>query len=115
MFMSAPTREQIANGVEAPILMEFYPNGIFERDQEYAVRSVGLRYIAWWESRYVLSRRCLSQAKSSDMILSLLHRKFTPANLPPVMGLRKSQNVYLTVDVPSVIQEIRVEAKRLYV
>ena len=114
--MSAPTREQIANGVEAPILMEFYPNGIFERDQEYAVRSVGLRYIAWWESRYVLpSLHRRSWTRLADTTYPLLHRKFTPANLPPVMGLRNTQNVYLTVDVPSVIAEIRVEAKRLYV
>ena len=41
-------------------------------------------------------------------------RKFTTANLPPVMGLREGQNIYLGVDVPAVLQDIREEAKRLW-
>ena len=49
--MPALTMEQELAGEEAPVLMEFFPSGTFVRDQEYAVRSVGLRYIAWWESR----------------------------------------------------------------
>ena len=49
--MAAPSAEQLANGVEPPILMEFFPAGTFIRDQEYAVRSVGLRYAAWWDAR----------------------------------------------------------------
>lgn len=40
-----------------PVLMEFFPAGMFRRDQEYAVRSLGMRYVAWWNDRYVL-RRC---------------------------------------------------------
>ncbi len=36
-----------------PVLMEFFPSGMFRRDQEYAVRSLGMRYIAWWNDRYV--------------------------------------------------------------
>ena len=53
IFMAAPTPEQAANGVEAPLLMEFFPSGTFVRDQEYAVRAVGLRYTAWWDTRCV--------------------------------------------------------------
>ncbi|KZT63320.1 hypothetical protein DAEQUDRAFT_815723 [Daedalea quercina L-15889] len=35
----------------APLLMEFFPPGTFVRDQEFAVRSLGMRYIAWWNER----------------------------------------------------------------
>ena len=51
VFMAAPTVEQELKGEVAPILMEFFPTGVFVRDQEFAVRSVGLRYLAWWDSR----------------------------------------------------------------
>ncbi|THH32788.1 hypothetical protein EUX98_g1422 [Antrodiella citrinella] len=36
---------------QPPLLMEFFPPGVFRRDQEYAARSVGLRYMAWWNGR----------------------------------------------------------------
>lgn len=39
----------------ASLLMEFYPPGTFLRDQEYAVRSLGMRYMAWWKDRCVTS------------------------------------------------------------
>jgi hypothetical protein len=32
-------------------LMEFFPSGFFTRDAETAVRSLGIRYIAWWNDR----------------------------------------------------------------
>lgn len=35
----------------APLLMEFFPPDTFMRDQEFAVRSLGMRYIAWWNNR----------------------------------------------------------------
>lgn len=51
--MSPPTAEETARGALAPILMEFFPEGTFVRDQEYAVREAGLRYAAWWDERCV--------------------------------------------------------------
>jgi hypothetical protein len=36
-------------------LMEFFPSGFFTRDAETAVRSLGIRYIAWWNDQYALS------------------------------------------------------------
>lgn len=35
----------------APVLIEFFPPGLFRRDQEYAVRSLGMKYVAWWNGR----------------------------------------------------------------
>ena len=35
----------------APMIMEFFPPGVFRRDQEFAARSVGIRYMAWWNGR----------------------------------------------------------------
>lgn len=40
----------------APLLMEFYPSGTFLKDREYAMRTLGMRYMAWWDSRYVSYR-----------------------------------------------------------
>ena len=36
----------------APLLMEFFPPGIFIPDQEFAVRSLGMHYVGWWNERY---------------------------------------------------------------
>lgn len=33
------------------ILMEFFPTGHFSRDQELPARSLGIRYVAWWNER----------------------------------------------------------------
>lgn len=35
-------------------LMEFFPPNIFMRDMEIPMRSIGIKYVAWWHSRYVL-------------------------------------------------------------
>lgn len=53
VFMAPPPPS--SQDVPAPILMEFFPTGTFVRDQEWAVRSVGLRYLAWWDAQYVSS------------------------------------------------------------
>lgn len=35
-------------------LMEFFPSGYFSRDQELPARSLGTRYVAWWnEQKFV--------------------------------------------------------------
>jgi len=33
-------------------LMEFFPSDVFIRDAETAIRSLGIRYIAWWNDQY---------------------------------------------------------------
>ena len=35
----------------APLLMEFFPPGVFVPDQEFAIRSLGMRYVGWWNER----------------------------------------------------------------
>lgn len=50
MFMAAPASVPPSNN-PAPLLMEFYPTGIFLKDREYAMRTLGMRYMAWWEDR----------------------------------------------------------------
>ncbi|KAF7789695.1 hypothetical protein EIP86_000641 [Pleurotus ostreatoroseus] len=97
VFMSPPPSARTPDSstsssptAAAPILMEFFPAGTFVRDQEYAARAAGLRYAAWWDDR-----------------------KFDPASLPPVMGVRAGQNPYLSVSVPAVLHDIRAEAQKL--
>lgn len=47
MFMPAPSTAPRSNN-PAPLLMEFYPTGTFLKDREYAMRTLGMRYVAWW-------------------------------------------------------------------
>ena len=47
IFMPAPSAS-LPSTNPAPLLMEFYPSGIFLKDREYAMRSLGMRYMAWW-------------------------------------------------------------------
>lgn len=47
----APSDSHPEHSQSAPLLMEFFPSGMFVRDQEYAVRAVGMRYMAWWNDR----------------------------------------------------------------
>lgn len=88
LFMPAPSTAG-ETGRPAPILMEFYPSGAFFKDREFAVRTLGMRYMAWWEAR-----------------------KFSGSSLPPVMHLRSGQNTWVTIDVPAILEEVRAEARR---
>ncbi|GJE94842.1 hypothetical protein PsYK624_110180 [Phanerochaete sordida] len=88
VFMPAP-RTAGEGARPAPLLMEFYPSGAYYKDREYAARTLGMRYMAWWDAR-----------------------KFSGGTLPPVMHLRAGQNTWTTVDVPAVLEEIRAEARR---
>ncbi|EKM58001.1 uncharacterized protein PHACADRAFT_251949 [Phanerochaete carnosa HHB-10118-sp] len=88
LFMHASGATSQA-GTPAPLLMEFYPSGTFLKDREFSARTLGMRYMAWWEAR-----------------------KFSGASLPPVMGLRNGQSQWVTVDASAVLQEIRAEARR---
>ncbi|KAK7686027.1 hypothetical protein QCA50_010838 [Cerrena zonata] len=107
VFMPAPlpvtqssSEESAAQELErsqnsAPLLIEFFPPGLFRRDQEYAVRSLGMKYIAWWNGR-----------------------KFAGNSLPPVMGLSNerlphTQGMEITLDTDAVVQTIREEALRI--
>ncbi|CAL1699413.1 unnamed protein product [Somion occarium] len=98
VFMPAPlpsSPSQEGHQSIAPVLMEFFPPGMFRRDQEYAVRSLGSRYIAWWNER-----------------------KFAGNSLPPVMGFSNERlphlnGVEISLDTDVVIQAIREEARRI--
>ncbi|PFH49927.1 hypothetical protein AMATHDRAFT_146494 [Amanita thiersii Skay4041] len=62
-------------------LVEIFPDDTFERDQELAARSIGLRYIAMWRDR-----------------------KFTSGDLPPIM--RPSNDQPVRVDAGAVVEAI---------
>ncbi|CCL99592.1 uncharacterized protein FIBRA_01610 [Fibroporia radiculosa] len=99
IFMALPGRSkggsaEVAeeNGqVPAPLLMEFFPPGTFMRDQEFAVRSLGMRYMAWWNDR-----------------------KFTGNSLPPVIRPDEAIAVEerFSISADAVIQSIREEIRR---
>ena len=91
----------------APLLMEFYPSGSFLKDRELAMRTLGMRYMAWWDSRYAFSA-----IMDEPAINPTSCRKFSGASLPPVMGLRAGQGTWVTIDVPLVLEEIKAEARR---
>ena len=50
LFMPAPSVTG-ETGTPAPLLMEFYPSGAFLKDREFGVRTLGMRYMAWWEEK----------------------------------------------------------------
>jgi len=72
----------------APLLMEFFPPDTFVRDQEFAVRSLGMRYIAWWNDR-----------------------KFAGNALPPV-SRAVGPNEWVPVSANAVVLAIRDEIAR---
>lgn len=37
----------------APLVMEFWPTSVYLRDREFSVRTLGMRYTAWWDEKYV--------------------------------------------------------------
>ncbi|KZT03789.1 uncharacterized protein LAESUDRAFT_659053 [Laetiporus sulphureus 93-53] len=80
--------EDEQNQAPVPLLMEFFPPGIFMPDQEFAVRSLGMRYMAWWNDR-----------------------KFTGNSLPPVIspGLDADPNQRLSISADAIVQAIRDE------
>ncbi|KAL6302988.1 hypothetical protein BKA93DRAFT_364114 [Sparassis latifolia] len=85
---SAPSSQEQAES--GPILMEFFPPGTFVRDQEFAARSLGLRYMAWWNDR-----------------------KFTGDSLPPVMLPDESSlNQRIPIEPNAVVQAVREELSR---
>ncbi|KAI9065293.1 hypothetical protein FKP32DRAFT_1590774 [Trametes sanguinea] len=77
----------------APLLMEFFPQGTFVRDQEYAVRELGIDYMAWWGER-----------------------KFTGSDMPDVSRSSSSsgggQDTRVPIDVDAVLRTVREEAPR---
>ncbi|PCH35351.1 hypothetical protein WOLCODRAFT_139864 [Wolfiporia cocos MD-104 SS10] len=72
----------------APLLMEFFAPGTFMRDREYAMRVLGMRYIAWWNER-----------------------KFTGSSLPPVIRPESTEE-YLSVDVDAILRTVREVVQR---
>lgn len=54
LFLPAPSSTHATT--PPPLLMEFYPSGTFLKDREFAMRTLGMRYMAWWTERYALSR-----------------------------------------------------------
>ena len=67
LFMPAPL-PGVETAVPAPLLMEFYPSGIFLKDREFAMRTLGMRYMAWWDSRYV----CSSTSEETSLNLLII-------------------------------------------
>lgn len=54
MFLPAPlpiSQSGEQPSTQAPLVMEFFPSGSFLRDREFAARTLGMRYMAWWEDR----------------------------------------------------------------
>lgn len=56
LFMPAPLSmppeaAQARASQPTPLVMEFWPTGAFLRDREYSVRSLGMRYLAWWDGK----------------------------------------------------------------
>ncbi|KAL7277254.1 hypothetical protein ACG7TL_009107 [Trametes sanguinea] len=80
-----------AQPTPAPLLMEFFPQGTFVRDQEYAVRELGIDYIAWWGER-----------------------KFSGSDLPDVSSssAQGGQDTRVPIDVDAVLRTVREEAPR---
>ncbi|KAI0918760.1 hypothetical protein AcV7_006903 [Taiwanofungus camphoratus] len=84
-----PTPEHNEKQPQGPLVIEFFPPGTFVPDQEFAVRSLGCRYMAWWNDR-----------------------KFSDSSLPPVVRPNASQGQRLSLDVGAVIQAIREDISR---
>jgi len=77
-----------------PLLMEFFPPGVFRRDQEFAARAVGLRYMAWWNGRL-----------------------FSGNSLPPVIGdinvrVTHLEDSIISLNAEAVVKTIQEEASR---
>ncbi|EMD35587.1 hypothetical protein CERSUDRAFT_116315 [Gelatoporia subvermispora B] len=91
IFMSQPTPTSTEGQPVSSLLMEFFPPGIFIRDQEFAVRSLGMRYMAWWNDR-----------------------KFTGNSLPPIIRPDEtiSPGLRMPLDVTAVLNALREEASR---
>ena len=64
IFMRSPLAQETPDGdthtakdeaprPTPPLLMEFFPPGIFVRDQQYAMQALGIDYMAWWDERSV--------------------------------------------------------------
>jgi len=68
-------------------LMEFFPPGTFTRDRELPVRTLGMRYIAWWNDQ-----------------------KYRDDTLPEVVEPRNEQEVL--IDAQAVVRAIREELTR---
>lgn len=101
-----------------PVLMEFFPGGMFRRDQEFAVKSLGMRYIAFWNDRYVIypPHPLTRPTIGSYIYIEYAYRKFTGNSLPPVMGLSngrtpKIDDWQIAVDVKVVLETVRDEAE----
>ncbi|KAG1876334.1 hypothetical protein F4604DRAFT_2006644 [Suillus subluteus] len=53
---------------EHSAVMEFFPSDVFTRDAETAVRSLGIRYIAWWNDRRFETDSLPSVAPGIDLV-----------------------------------------------
>ena len=47
-------KERAGTQALPPMLMEFFPPGMFVRDQQYAMETLGIDYMAWWNDQYVV-------------------------------------------------------------
>ncbi|KAH9941738.1 uncharacterized protein BXZ73DRAFT_74923 [Epithele typhae] len=99
VFMRAPVAESVSSAasgktadaakVVPPLLMEFFPPGVFVREQQFAMETLGMDYIAWWNGR-----------------------KFSSGDLPSVIPPTVAGDQHVPLDVDAVLQAVRKEAAR---
>src|SRR6267154_6290587 len=82
-------------------VMEFFPSGVFTREAEMSVRSLGIHYIAWWNHQYVPPFYI-----SCSRMLHLFCRQFEGDSLPPVVSGGNHPQKPL-IDATAVIQAIQ--------
>ncbi|TCD65134.1 hypothetical protein EIP91_003065 [Steccherinum ochraceum] len=86
--------ETVPKRAPASLIMEFFPPGVFKRDQEFAAHSVGLRYVAWWNGRM-----------------------FSGNSLPPVIGdvnirVAHLEDSIISLNTDAVVKAIKEEASK---
>lgn len=100
----------------SPLIMEFFPPGVFRRDQEFAARSVGMRYMAWWSGRYVVVAALVPTDRLTVSYFPLC-RMFSGNSLPPVIGdanvrVTHLEDSIIPLSADVVVQAIQEEAAK---
>ena len=67
-------------------LMEFFPSGVFTRDWELVIRSMGIRYIAWQGEQYVFVHPASPRLALHDLVcvffsLQKIHQRVPPGGI----------------------------------
>ena len=90
-------------------LMEFFPSGVFTRDWELVIRSMGIRYIAWQGEQYVFIHP--ASPSIHDLTCFVFRcRKYTGESLPSVSRPSGPQEVH--IDAAVVVRAVKEELSR---